>query len=219
MIRGLFEDIWWKLLSILLAVAAWILFVGESELSTTVSGPLLYRNAPRDLEISSEFADRLYIKVQGPSTRLRLANFSETAVILDLSHVHRTGQQTFTIGPENVSLPGGVTLVRVIPSQVRVRFEKRLTREVPVEARLGPAPQGYRVAEVRTVPEKLGIGGPESQVEQVQSVQTDQVDLSSTFGDAEFRVPAFVNNPQVRLDGPHTVTVRLKLEKMPAATK
>jgi hypothetical protein len=46
-------------------------------------------------------------------------------------------------------------------------------------------------------------------------VATDAIDLSSTIGTKEFRVPVFINDPQLRfqLSSP-VVVVRVSLEKM-----
>ena len=58
--------------------------------------------------------------------------------------------------------------------------------------------------------------GPESNVEDLASAQTDAIDLSSAVGNPEFRVPVYLPDPQVRFDGPATlVSVRVSLEKIP----
>jgi hypothetical protein len=47
-------------------------------------------------------------------------------------------------------------------------------------------------------------------------VQTDAIDLAGTVGDASFRVPASISDPQVRFeDLPPTISVNVFLEKVP----
>jgi len=116
-----------------------------------------------------------------------------------------------------VSLPPGVTLTRVVPSQIRVRFERRITREVPVQVHYaGPPPVGYRVTGQDAVPDKVRVTGPASRVEQITSAQTDAIDLSSTVSDAEFRTAVFIPEPQVRLESSDLIAVRVRLEKIPS---
>jgi hypothetical protein len=137
--------------------------------------------------------------------------------VLNLGSVVRPGEQTFTLDQSIVNLPAGIILVRAVPSQLRLRFERHLDRKVTVEPRFeGPPPTGYRVAELEVVPQDLRVAGPESRVQLVSSVPTDAIDLSGTVGKGEFRVSAYVSDPQVRFDGPSGVVVRVMLEKIPA---
>ncbi|HYP13346.1 MAG TPA: YbbR-like domain-containing protein, partial [Bryobacteraceae bacterium] len=150
------------------------------------------------------------------AARLRASALNETALVLDLGSIHEPGEQTFTVTKDTLTLPTGVVLVRAVPSQVRVRLERRASREVPVEIRFsGPPPEGYRVVHQETTPAQIRIVGPESQVEQVTSVQTDPVDLSSKLATSEFRVPFYIPNPQVRTEQQESVVVvRVGLEKV-----
>lgn len=218
MMRILTENIALKLFSLVLAAALWYGLVGESEVAMQLPVPMRYRNVPQDLEVSSDAVEKIFLKVHGPATRLAASDLSETAVVLDLSFVRSAGEQTFTLDDSNVHLPNGIKLSRAIPSQVRLRFEQRISREVPVQVRYaGPPPQGYRIASQWVNPDRLRIAGPESRVEQIAAAQTDAIDLTSTVGETGFRIATFLSDPQVRFDGPSHVTVRVMLEKTPPA--
>jgi YbbR domain-containing protein len=214
-LNGVLHNFWWKVLSLLLSVALWLAFVGESEVVGSVVAAVQYHNLPKDIEISSDLTDRLYLKVRGPASRLTAPSLAQTSIVLDLSSVSSPGEHTFTLDQSNVSLPPGVTLTRVVPSQVRLRFEKHVTREVPVQVRYaGPPPAGYRVAGQDAFPEKVRVSGPESRVEQITSAQTDAIDLSSTVSNGEFRTSVFISEPQVRLESSDIIAVHVRLEKI-----
>jgi YbbR domain-containing protein len=215
MIRFLTENLPWKILSLFLACGLWAAYMSESEIATSIAVPLQYRNLPRDLDISTDVSDRIYLKVRGPATRLTPASLSQSAIVLDLGAVTRPGEQTFSINAGNVSLPAGVELVRVIPSQIRLTFEGRASRDVPVEIRFaGPPPAGYRVAEQRAIPDHLVIVGPQSSINGIRTAQTDPIDLGNTFGEAEFRVPVFLSDPHARLERDDPVVVKVRVEKI-----
>ena len=194
-----------KLLALAGAVLIWILVASEPELSTFTTVRLEYRNLPNDLEISSAPMETVTLELRGPSGELRGAGEGRrAAVVLDTSHV-RPGQQTFEIGYANISLPRGVTLVRAIPSEVRMEFEPRATSTVPVKVRFrGENPNGHKVARYTVSPEKLTIVGPAGHVTGASAI-TDPIDVSSAAGTEQFRVNAFVtdsfdrfvNSPQV----------------------
>lgn len=214
MIKLLTENLQWKALALLMALALWSIVVGEPELVTSQSAPIFYKNLPRDLEIGSDGPDRVHLEIRGPSGKLTPSSLAETAVLFDLSSVHAPGDRTFTVTAGSINLPMGVSLLRAVPSQLRLRFEKILVRSVPVQMRAGlPPPSGYAVVSEEVTPTTLRIIGPEGHVRQVDVAQTDAIDLSSIVGRTEFHVHAYVADPQVRFEGSPMVTVRVSVEK------
>ncbi len=217
MTRLLTENLGWKIAAILVAAAFWFAFVGETELATSAPVSVQFKNVPSDLELTSQKLERVFLRLRGPATRLTPGGLAQILVVLDLSQVDSAGEHTFNLGPDNLLLPAGVRVARIVPSQVRLTFEKRVAREIPIEVRYaGPPPHGYRIAGQHVWPQKARIIGPESRVETLQSAQTDAIDLSSTVSNSEFRVPAFVDDEQIRFDGnPPLVSVRVLMEKIP----
>ncbi|MGE5570804.1 MAG: YbbR-like domain-containing protein [Rhodospirillales bacterium] len=215
MIRVLLNNIGWKLLALGIAVALWLIFVGSPELLTSVIAHIQYQNVPAGLEMSSDAPERIYLEVKGPAARMRNFDASRTAVVFDLSGVHRAGAYTFKVDPSNiVDLPAGMELVRAVPGQVRLQFEQRVSAEVPVRVRFSsPPPEGYRVVREVVNPPRLAIIGPESRVRQVGYVETDPIDLSRTVGETQFRVHTFIPDPQVRFVSSPEVEVTVGLEK------
>jgi YbbR domain-containing protein len=215
------ENLGWKLASVVIATGFWLTLSGQTEVATSVPAAVRYRNVPTDLELSSDHVDRLFLKLRGPATRLAASSLAQTTLVLDLGNALKPGEQTFTITKDNLTLPPGVTLIRVVPSQVRVRLERRSVKDVPIEVRFaGPPPPGYRVVRQSVEPASVRIVGPESRLEQIASLQTDPVDLSAELANAEFRVPIFLADPQVRFEQPQPLTtVRVTLEKIPQGNR
>ena len=218
MMRTLTDSLGWKLLSVVIAFVLWASYSVESELGTSLAVPLQYRNLPQNLELSGDIGvDRVYLKIRGPAASLSPSALANTAILLDVGGVDRSGERTYALGADNVHLPADVQLVRIIPSQVRLKFEQRISREIPVEARYASGiPPGYRIVSQEIVPATLRVIGPDSRVRNLASAATDAIDLSTTYGDAEFRVPVFLPDPYVRLERDTTIVVRVKLGKSPA---
>jgi YbbR domain-containing protein len=215
--RLLTENPGWKLLALAISALLWYAFVGETELAASLPAAVQFKNVPQDLEVSAETLDRVFVRLKGPATRLNAGSLRDVTVVLDLSQVNGPGERSYTLSGDNLQLPAGVEVSRIVPSQMRLRFEKRITRDIPIEIRFaGPPHAGYRITGHEALPQKVRVTGPENRVEALQSVQTDAIDLSSTVGNAEFRVPAFVPDPHVRFDGnPPTITVRVFMQKVP----
>jgi YbbR domain-containing protein len=216
MVRLITHNLLWKAGSLLLAVLLWFAILGEPELVTTHTAPILYKNLPQGLLIGIDALDQVRVELRGPSGKLSQDRLGEMAVILDLSDVKGPGERTFTLSPADFHLSEGVTFLRSVPSQLRVRFSKLVTREVPVDIRVSaPPPPGYRVAHQETVPGTLRIAGPEGRVNAVGAAETDAIDLSGVTANREMKVNAFISDPQVRFELPPVVTVKIIVEKNP----
>ncbi len=204
----------WKLGSLTLAVLLWFAILGEPELVTTHTAPILYKSLPQGLLIGSDAMDQVRVELRGPSGKLSPDRLAEMAVLLDLSDVKGPGERTFTLSDADFHLPQGVTFMRSVPSQLRVRFSKLVSHEVPVNIRIyAPPPAGFRIAHQEAVPERLRIAGPEARVASVSSADTDAIDLSAVTTSREIKVNAFVSDPQVRFEVSPVVTVKLTIEK------
>ncbi len=211
----LLHNIFWKVLSLLIALVLWFIVVREPELVTSHAAPIFLKNLPGDLEIGSDLPDRVYVEIRGPSGKLTPASLAETAVVLDLAAVHEPGERTFNVSYSSLNLPRGVAFLRAVPSQLRLRFNRTASKMVPVQIQIAHAqPAGYRILAEEAEPVKLKITGPEDRVGRIEAAQTDGIDLSAVVSRAEFRVHAFVSDPRVRFDGPSVITVRVTVEKI-----
>lgn len=218
--RWLFSNLHWKALSLAIALGLWFAVVREPELVTSQSVPIFYKNLPRDLEIGSDVPDRVHVEIRGPAGKLTPSSLSETAVLLDLSAVQSAGERTFPVTYASLNLPPGVTFLRAVPSQLRLRFDRILSKEVPVQVRIAsPQPPGYRIVSEDIAPDRLTITGPANRVQEIESAQTDPVDLSGVVGTKEFRVHTYLSDPQVRFADSSLVTVRVTVEKIDAEKK
>jgi YbbR domain-containing protein len=207
------RNIGWKLLSLAAAVALWVSVASEPELATLRSVPVEYKGPPDDLEISSNFVEDVVLEMRGPSSRLRDLRDARPAVVLDFSSVHQPGERTFTIDTSNASLPRGIQLVRSIPEQLRFRFERRVTRQVPVDVRLSPPHDGYAVASVQVTPPVLTVTGPETSVERMRSATSDLVDISGVIASQQYRVNTYLTEPRARFQSPTQVVVQVTVKK------
>lgn len=213
--RGWTKHLGWKLLSLVFGALVWHLVVDVKEVAISMPVNVQYRNVPPDMEIAGDHPEQLFMKVRGPAIRVSHEALSATALVLDLKDAHSPGEQTVVVTESELGLPPSVQLLRSVPSQVRFTLERHATKTVPVEVRFrtGP-PAGYRIAAQRISPQTVQIAGPESHVAAVTAARTSDVDLRSTFGTAEFRVAAFVDDPQVRIEAPTQVSVNVTLEKL-----
>jgi YbbR domain-containing protein len=204
----------WKIFSLLVSLLLWFTYASDPEIGAFVSVPVEYRGMPEDLEIGSDLVGSVSIDLRGPSEKVADFNAVKSAVVLDFSMIHKPGEQTFQIDEHNVNLPSGMRLVRAIPAQIRLQFERRTQAEVAVQVRFsGSPPDGYQIARYAATPAEVTIVGPESHVKRVEYAVTDPIDLGSVVGENQFHVNAFVGDPHVRFANPARITVKVAMEK------
>jgi len=213
--KGLFtENIGWKLLALGLSFALWVILGHDQETAASVSAQVRYKDLADGLEISSGVPETVTLELRGPSRRLQHENLATVSVILDFARVQGPGEQTFDITASNANLPLGVSFSRAIPAQIRLRFERLIAREIPIEARYtGTLPAGYRVERIEFQPANLRVSGPEGHVALVRSVQTDPIDLTGIVGERGGQVHVFTGDPQVEPQGPGRVNYKLTVQK------
>ncbi len=207
------KNMGWRLTSIAIAYVIWMNVATEPEMATIVSAPVQYRDTRNNLEISSPLVDRVELETRGPSGLLRALSNSRTVVILDFSDVKEPGQRTFTVTRSLTNLPQGVELLRATPAQIRLTFERRMQKTVPVHVRFQSSlPNGREMKGFEIDPPTKEIFGPASQVERISAVETDSVDLSSiNLANPQIRVAVFVPEPKVRFLKDPQVTVKIAL--------
>jgi YbbR domain-containing protein len=208
-------NVGWKLLSLLLAFLLWVAVAQQPELTTSISVPILFRNVPPDLELASEVVDRAHIEIRGPSGRLTAANLAQVAVVFNVATMPTT-DRSFTIRQNMVwGLPLGVEFYRAVPSQVYLRFEHQVVKDVPVTPEYEkPEPPGYEVTSYHFSPTTVKIRGPEEWLKDVDHVTTDPIDLKQAIKDGQFRTHVHLPNDQVRLDSHAAVIFYGKIEKV-----
>lgn len=212
--RFFLRNLGWKLLSLGIATLLWLTVAHEPEIATSVNVPIEFKDMPDDLDISSDIPDQVRLEVRGPSGRLTRDNIAQAAVVLDLAKVSGPGERTLTFADGNVKLPMGVSFLKAVPSQITMRFEHLMSKEVPIHARYGTGPPpGYAIVRSAFNPQTVRIVGPESHIQPVQFVSTDPIDLTNVIGHAEMPIHLNVGDPQVRLKPIPQVRFQVTLEK------
>ena len=213
MIRRILKDWPWKIVSLFAAVIIWVLVASEPEMATVLRVPVQYKDAPLDLEISSDIASTVRLELVGVSGTLKQFSTVPSPVILDFSGVHGPGERTFNIDAKTLKLPKGVQLLRAVPAQLRYVFERQEQRFVPIEVQWsGALPNGGQIGSIHIEPATLAVIGPQSRVNLVRSVSTDPVSLNSLRNGQPVTTSPFISEPQVRFVNfqPVHVTVTIR---------
>ncbi len=209
------ENIAAKLLSILIASLLWVAIVDEPELIETVTVPVEYRNLASDLDLSPDAPNRIQLQVRGPRSRLNDVSPDKTNIVLDLTGMNQPSARTFTIQADSINLPPTVTLVRAMPSQLRVTLERRVFKDLPVAVSYEDPTAARQILSTQIDPPLVRIVGPESRVERITVLSTEPISLLDFSDSTRIRVNVLLNDPEISVVGSPLVTITLTRTPLP----
>lgn len=203
-----------KILSLLIAVVLWAAVTRDPVAEIAVNVPIEFHHVPENLEISSEVIPQAQIRIRGPVRVLRDLAQTDIHPIIDLQGV-TTGEKTFDLTAKEIHLPREAEVVQVVPTQLRISFDRKMTRMVEIKPRVtGTFASGYRILEATVDPKEIEIVGPERRVKMIEDAVTDPVDATGVLGTATFSTNVFIADPLVRPVKPGPVRVTVTTEKI-----
>ena len=217
--RYLVHNFGLKLLSLLLATGLWFMISrDEQPAEVAVRAPIVFQHVPPSLEISNESVPEAQIRVRGPERTIRQLKANEVQAEIDLAGV-KSGDRTFDLTSHEVRHPRELEIVQVVPSQLHLSFDTKLTREVDVHPRVtGIFAEGYNIVATKADPARIIITGPRYHVEKIDAATTDPIDATGTLGTAIFTTNVYVADPLVQVEQATSIRVTVTVQKIGAPT-
>ncbi|MGA2414187.1 MAG: CdaR family protein [Candidatus Sulfotelmatobacter sp.] len=212
--RWVLHNFWLKVLSLLLATGLWMAISPDEESAeVAVRVPIEFQHVPQHLEISSITIPEAQIRVRGPERVIRQLRSTDIHAELELKDA-KPGERTFDLSAEQIRHQRDLHVVQVVPGQVHLTFDMRLTRDVEIHPRVtGTFAAGEQISKVIVTPERITITGPQHHVELVDAATTDPVDASGTKTTATFSTNVYVPDPLVQVVQPTPIRVTVIMEK------
>ena len=205
--RHVFNDLDLKLLALVVAIGLWWMVGRDPIVEAVITAPVQFRHPPDNLLMSSDSPFEVQVSVSGPERAVHALKSSDIDAVLDLAGV-QSGERTFDLGTRQVQVPRGLTVTRVVPSQIHIDFNSSASRQVEVRPRIiGSFVAGYGITEVTADPAVITIEGPQNRVAAIDVAITDPVDATGVVGKATFTTHAYVPDPLVRIKHPSPIHV------------
>ena len=217
--RWVLHNFWLKVLSLLIATGLWLAISPDQEpAEVAIRVPIELRHVPPGLEISSMTIPEAQIRVRGPERLIRDLRSTDVHAELELVDA-QAGERTFDLTAQQIRHQRELNVVQVVPGQVHLSFDTRLTRDVEIHPRVTVG-AGEQIAKLLWDPERVTITGPRHRVEMLDAATTDPIDASGTRTQATFVTNVYVADPLVQVVQPTPVRVTVIMEKtMPAESR
>jgi YbbR domain-containing protein len=214
--RYIFHNLGLKVVSLALAALLWFAISSAPRAEIGFTVPIEFLNVPKDYEINTDSSPQAQVRLRGPDRAVRRLLASDLHLVIDAASIGlgSSGERTFELMAAKLNLPSDVEVVQIVPSSVRLSFDKRVYRDLEVRARVsGSFPPGYKIASVVTEPQQVPVVGPEKRVNAIEAATTDPIDASGVMGKQVFISMPYVQDPMVRLARPTSVRVTVVTEK------
>ncbi len=202
-----------KLASLIIACLMWFGVAHDPVSEISLRVPVEFSRPPKDLDYTADVLPQAQIRLRGPARVLRDLAQENVHVVVDLLDA-APGEHTYDISSNEISVPHDVEVMQVTPSRLRMVFDKRATRQVPIKPRIvGTLPPGYRVESTTSDPALITITGPARHVNAIEVAITDAVDATGVAGQASFETTAYLPDPLVHVSSSGPIHVTVKTQK------
>jgi YbbR domain-containing protein len=211
--RRFFTEEWVPvLISLCAAVLVWYFVGGEDSVDTSIMVPVEVINLPRDLVISNQFKKEIEVTLNGPRSLINELQSRGIRRQIDLSQA-APGTSVITNEPESISVPRGVTVLRVQPASIILSIDKLIQKTFPINPVTAGVPRaGYILRGLRMDPAEITITGPITVLSQYEVLRTEVIDINGLDKNEERQVPLDLEPAFVDLIGQTKVTAQVQVE-------
>jgi uncharacterized protein (TIGR00159 family) len=173
-----FETAMAALLSIIFISGVWFNVTRGPETPKTLPEVSIeYTNRDAGMEIISTSVNSVSLDLSGSGTLVKSITADQVEVRLDLNKAV-VGNNSLTITSDNISLPPGIILKNVYPTEVDVELDVTITKELPVQVDwVGKLPDDLILSEANIDPAKVKITGGKRLIEKITTIYTEKVPL------------------------------------------
>ncbi len=164
--------------SFLFVIGIWFSFSRGLEALTTLDVSIEYMNRDPGMEILDASVNSVNVNLSGSGALIKSIRPEQVKVRLDLGRAV-AGKNTFTIRPENISLPPGVSLKSVKPQIVDVNLFVPTKKELPIQVDwVGKLPANLILVDAKLNPATVQVVARKRTLENTTTIYTQKVSLN-----------------------------------------
>ncbi|TNE86746.1 MAG: hypothetical protein EP330_20815 [Deltaproteobacteria bacterium] len=174
----------YKLLSLLIAVAAWLWVQGEEVIQTQARVDVSW-TLPDGLVTAAPLPHSVLVTLRGARNVVRRVEDLNPSIALDLTDVG-VGEHRIEFGMANIrGLPAGAEVVSHTPASVGLVLDRLAARKVRVRAvRVGEPDRTVDVVGVTLDPQVITVRGPAQAIADLVEVSTVPIDVTGLSEDS-----------------------------------
>lgn len=207
---AIFDNASIKIVALVLSITVFILVnTGDAVINIRVG--IVY-TMPEDRVLVSNPVDSVRIAISGSWRRIK--RFDEREIGRIHIDLRKQSEGEYVLDRSMFKLPPGIKLVAIDPRSIRLSFEKRESRSVPVAVPTEGKPvRGYQVSSITTTPNQVTIHGAKSAIERIETLVSTKVSLNGRTTSFTETVSLISPEKFVEIEGPAKVQVSVELSQ------
>jgi hypothetical protein len=173
------------MLSILFITGIWFSVSRGQDTLVSLDIPIDYINRAAGTEIVDTSVKSVSLVLSGSGALVKSITPDQVGVRLDLSKT-TVGRNTFTITSDSVSLPPGIVLREVTPSEIDVLIDETIKKKLPVQIDwVGKLSDNLILVDSAVNPDQVEVSGSKRILEDIVTIYTEKVLLDELSGEGE----------------------------------
>lgn len=203
------------LTSFLLVTGIWYSFSRGLETLISVETPIDYMNRDPEMEIRETSVNTVQLNISGSGPLIKSIRPDQVMVRIDLKNA-AIGNNSFTLTPDNITLPPGVYLKSVRPDIVEVIMDKSVKKKLPIQVDwAGKLSPELILVQATLDPSEVEILGQKQLLRDITTIYTKKVFLDTITKSGSLSVDLTLFPAVLKLapGSKDKVTVSYKVEK------
>jgi YbbR domain-containing protein len=177
--KFIFENFWFKIVALVMALLLWFHVATEKVYEYTKSFPVKISNFPKELILSEAVSQEVQVKIRGKGKELlKLLLTEKRNLQIDIKDF-KAGESDYTFKPQEIPIPEGLDLKvdEIVSSKsIKINLDHLIEKKVPIHSQITILPkEGYlQVGEVSLNLHQVGISGPIKLVRGIESIETEK---------------------------------------------
>ena len=207
------KDIGVKITFVILAMFIWLFFAGEKESIISYTFPIEFRNLPKNLELLNTSVDNAEVQLSGSRHLLLQLKPERVGLSIGLEN-SGPGENILSLTSKNLSIPPGLKVTKINPSELTVIMEGRESKTVSVQPEwVGTLPEDKEILSFIIMPDKATVVGVPSALKGISSIATEPIVLSAINESSVIEIGIILPTESVKFpsDSPKKVKVELEI--------
>ena len=205
----MFSNLRPKLVTVFLVMLSWLIITAKQGGILTVTAPVKFHNLPDNLVLVKSSPEEVEVQVKVISRLIPSPKQLDIVADVDLAKISE-GVNHLAVKSDDLQLPLGVVASGINPSVVKVTTEKKSRKTLHVKVKTqGSVPGGLIIRKMLANPPMVVVEGPERQLAQLDSVSTEEIDLSKIRRNTELEKGLLQPAPQIKVLREEPVKIQL----------
>ena len=213
--RERFEIVTAVLFSIVFISGVWFSVSRGLDTLVILEIPVEYMNRKPGMEIVNTSVNKVNLELSGSGALVKSIRPEQVQVKLDLSKAV-VGGNSFTITPDDISIPPGIIIKNVLPQEVAVDLDVTVKKELPVQVDwVGKLPENAFLSEISIEPPTVKVIGGKRVIENIATVYTVKVSADNLKKSGTLTATLALNPASLKIapESKDKITIRYKTEE------